>query len=106
MLVCILRKPYQCEICLKSFTDKSNFNNHMREHTGEKPYQCEICLKEYSNRSVFNYHKQVHTGDKPYEICLQTFSNKSILGMHKKFILARKHINVKYTSSPFTKKGI
>lgn len=36
-------RPYRCEVCDRSFTQKGTLKTHMRRHTDEKPYECERC---------------------------------------------------------------
>lgn len=38
-------KPYSCEQCKASFSEKSNLNRHIRIHGTDRPYKCEICGK-------------------------------------------------------------
>ena len=45
--------------CEKSFLQKKRFNEHMRSH--EKSFSCDICLKKFGRRGDFNSHmKKFH----------------------------------------------
>ncbi|KFM83387.1 Zinc finger protein 112-like protein, partial [Stegodyphus mimosarum] len=44
----IQEKPYQCEVCKKTFNLKSVLNKHVLVHSGNKPYICEVCKKSFS----------------------------------------------------------
>ena len=58
----IRKKPYKCDVCKYTCTDKSNFT---RIHTGEKPYKCSMCSYACNNISNFTKHTRIHTGEKP-----------------------------------------
>ena len=50
-------KPFECNICFKTFPKKQNLEGHMRSHTGEKPFACSRCDKRYALYSNMMTHK-------------------------------------------------
>jgi uncharacterized Zn-finger protein len=50
------KKPYQCELCQKSFKSKFSLKNHMLSHSQENNYKCEDCGKCFVNKPNLRYH--------------------------------------------------
>ena len=69
-------KPYQWEVCSKSFTTLGNFINHKRRHTCERPFLCNICGQSFMRSSTLAIHNRRHTGEKPY-VCTYDGCNKA-----------------------------
>ena len=78
-------KGNQCEVCHKSFFDKSTMNKHMKIHTGQKPYSCNLCGKAFSQNSTLKSHMRVHSGEKPFscDVCDLKFTEKGNMLRHR-----------------------
>ncbi|XP_039608193.1 zinc finger protein 664-like [Polypterus senegalus] len=77
-------KPYSCSKCGKRFSFSSDFKRHTRIHTGERPYACSECDKRFSSISNLQTHKRIHTGEKPFccSECGKRFIDSSTLHKH------------------------
>ncbi|KAL0487570.1 ZFP2 [Acrasis kona] len=75
---------YNCDVCQKHFTDRSNLSKHIRVHTKEKPYECKECQKSFSHSQSLKEHSNTHQKKTPYacEECKKTFSNDANLKRH------------------------
>ncbi|XP_064093047.1 longitudinals lacking protein, isoforms H/M/V-like isoform X8 [Macrobrachium nipponense] len=59
-------KVHQCPMCSYFSSTKTNFNNHLRTHTGERPFKCTYCPFRASQKGSLQTHVRTHTGEKPY----------------------------------------
>ena len=58
------RKPFKCNICDASFSEKGSLNKHVASvHEGKKPFQCTICDAKFGARGTLNSHvRTIHEG--------------------------------------------
>lgn len=82
-------KPYSCEICQHSFSEKSNLLKHFQKHTGAmrrsgKAYLCSICGKRFKWNSSLSKHMKLHTltNLKHCPYCEKTYTEEKALTIH------------------------
>uniref|UniRef100_A0A3B5MB30 IKAROS family zinc finger 2 n=1 Tax=Xiphophorus couchianus TaxID=32473 RepID=A0A3B5MB30_9TELE len=55
-------RPFQCNQCGVSFTQKGNLLRHIKLHTGEKPFKCPFCSYACRRRDALTGHLRTHAG--------------------------------------------
>ena len=60
------KKKFSCEICDKSFAQKTKLGDHISAiHEGKKPFKCDICDYSCSRKDQLERHlTSVHDGKK------------------------------------------
>ena len=63
----IIENNYQCTYCDQPFMNNIHIkSHHFIAHTGEKIYECSLCVKYFSQKSDLKNHMNVHSGEKSY----------------------------------------
>ena len=79
-------KPFKCDLCDKTFTDKYSLEKHCKIiHEKLKQFKCDICDKQFSAKNVLKRHKfAVH--DKLFQFkcqfCTKEFKTSDNLYAH------------------------
>ncbi|GMT13151.1 hypothetical protein PFISCL1PPCAC_4447, partial [Pristionchus fissidentatus] len=51
-------RPFECEICHKTFAKEHTFKKHVNFHKGIRPFGCSVCGKRYLRRHYLTKHKR------------------------------------------------
>ncbi|GFO43858.1 Zinc finger protein 420 [Plakobranchus ocellatus] len=73
---------YKCGHCKRIIFTRSALSRHLVKHTNSKPFQCNKCLKSFSDRADLVLHYKTHV--KPFQCptCHSSFSKSVYLSNH------------------------
>lgn len=60
-------RPFHCNQCGASFTQKGNLLRHIKLHSGEKPFKCPFCNYACRRRDALTGHLRTHSGQCPFQ---------------------------------------
>ncbi|XP_018565949.1 zinc finger protein 585A-like [Anoplophora glabripennis] len=75
---------YFCGICSKKFPIKSNYDCHMRRHTGDKKFECHLCDKKFTDKCVLQRHMRTHSNVRDFKCseCEKEYKDKRVMQIH------------------------
>uniref|UniRef100_A0A3B5K5W4 IKAROS family zinc finger 1 (Ikaros) n=2 Tax=Takifugu rubripes TaxID=31033 RepID=A0A3B5K5W4_TAKRU len=78
-------RPFHCNQCGASFTQKGNLLRHIKLHSGEKPFKCHLCSYACRRRDALTGHLRTHSVGKPHKCayCGRSYKQRSSLEEHK-----------------------
>ena len=84
------QKPYQCELCNKTFINITGLRSHQAVHEKDTPFCCNICKVQFKRKHSLERHQYVHKLVKDFicPLCGKAFVNDVYLRNH-----VRRHNN-------------
>ncbi len=78
-------KPFSCDQCSKSYTQKSHLNQHKQLHTGQFSYYCGQCRQGFNVKGHYREHMNKHQGLRfVCDFCSQLFTSEMVRNNHVK----------------------
>lgn len=130
ILVHVVEKKFECEICGRRFSENYTLTRHMKVHSDTKEYTCHICGNGYKWKHVLYNHLKIHernntksmqTSDEcldaatktsselqtaqeilSCDVCGESFNDKVLLNSHIDRHMEEKLFNCQICSSRFT----
>ena len=99
-------KPFECKVCGRMFSRKDYLRGHLKTHEGAKPFKCETCGNEFTRKASLEVHTRIHTGNMPFkcEVCGKSFSLKQTLTKHTRTHTGEKPFECKVCGKNFPRK--
>lgn len=80
-----LPRPFECDICHKTYRTKSNLSTHMRIHrTPSRVFSCTVCPKTFFFGTDLRKHVRTHSQNRSIicDICGEAFKSADTLKCH------------------------
>uniref|UniRef100_A0AAX7U223 C2H2-type domain-containing protein n=1 Tax=Astatotilapia calliptera TaxID=8154 RepID=A0AAX7U223_ASTCA len=96
-------RPYQCDLCEKTFKSPHDLRQHQQIHTRKRLYKCSYCERSFSHSSNRNIHERAHMeGNYSCDQCDKSFRNLSSYSAHKRSHVTNKLFHCYQCAQTFT----
>eukprot|EP00088_Acartia_fossae_P064849 TRINITY_DN7988_c0_g1_i7.p1 TRINITY_DN7988_c0_g1~~TRINITY_DN7988_c0_g1_i7.p1 ORF type:complete len:651 (+),score=62.43 TRINITY_DN7988_c0_g1_i7:91-2043(+) len=101
------KKEYSCDICGKLIVTRSGLHKHKAAHMGIKKFSCNFCDKKFAEKARLEIHVRTHTGERPFscDVCKESFICKSSLKQHQRVHTGAKPFACDLCDKRFAQKG-
>lgn len=93
------RGVFLCEVCKKTFINRSSYLRHKKMHTGVRPYICEQCCMSFFRSESLTTHKRKHTTNDPYKCFVCGHEEISASNLSSHFISTHSKLPEEYESN-------
>ncbi|KAM4857925.1 DNA-binding protein Ikaros isoform 10-T10 [Urocitellus parryii] len=97
-------RPFQCNQCGASFTQKGNLLRHIKLHSGEKPFKCHLCNYACRRRDALTGHLRTHSVIKEETNHSEMAEDLCKIGSERSLVLDRLASNVARRKSSMPQK--
>ncbi|XP_040820561.1 DNA-binding protein Ikaros isoform X5 [Ochotona curzoniae] len=97
-------RPFQCNQCGASFTQKGNLLRHIKLHSGEKPFKCHLCNYACRRRDALTGHLRTHSVIKEEANHSEMAEDLCKMGSERSLVLDRLASNVAKRKSSMPQK--
>ncbi|XP_055508021.1 transcriptional repressor CTCF-like [Leucoraja erinacea] len=82
-----VKKTFPCNLCSRTFPQRSSVDRHMRSHTNERPHKCHLCDKAFRTITLLQNHINTHTGTRPHKCpdCAMAFVTSGEVVRHRRY---------------------
>ncbi|XP_047706921.1 DNA-binding protein Ikaros isoform X14 [Prionailurus viverrinus] len=99
-------RPFQCNQCGASFTQKGNLLRHIKLHSGEKPFKCHLCNYACRRRDALTGHLRTHSVIKEEANHSEMAEDLCKIGSERSLVLDRLASNVAKRKSSMPQKFV
>ncbi|XP_036594324.1 DNA-binding protein Ikaros isoform X13 [Trichosurus vulpecula] len=99
-------RPFQCNQCGASFTQKGNLLRHIKLHSGEKPFKCHLCNYACRRRDALTGHLRTHSVIKEETNHSEMAEDLCKIGSERSLVLDRLASNVAKRKSSMPQKFV
>ncbi|XP_074054382.1 DNA-binding protein Ikaros isoform X15 [Macrotis lagotis] len=99
-------RPFQCNQCGASFTQKGNLLRHIKLHSGEKPFKCHLCNYACRRRDALTGHLRTHSVIKEETNHSEIAEDLCKIGSERSLVLDRIASNVAKRKSSMPQKFV